>query len=116
MRIKGIRVIDMINPVKWYSFVIGKIKKKLMKEVLEPHIIEQYMFRMLQCQPCMVEGKCIGKPDGACKGCGCDTWAKMMVGFENCVCGSWGPLRTVEDWNKIKQNINLKFNITYDKV
>ena len=40
----------------------------------------------------------------------------MIVPFENCYCGKWGALRTKEDWEKIKNNINLKFKVEYDTV
>jgi len=114
LRIFGVRFLDIINPYKWYSYVVGMLTKKILNNKLEPYIIEQYMFRLLQCPQCVTKGKCIGT--GECTGCNCDAWGKMIVPFENCYCGKWGALRTKEDWEKIKNNINLKFKVEYDTV
>lgn len=113
-KIFGVRFLDIINPYRWYIYAKGMITKRLLKDMLEPYIIEQYMFRLLQCPQCVLNGKCIGSGD--CEGCGCDTWGKMIIPSEKCYCGKWGPMRTKEGWEEIKNNINLKFKVEYDTV
>lgn len=74
----------------------------------EPYIIEQYMFRLIQCKMCVNKGSCIH--------CGCSIPEKMWVREDYCSDGRWGPFMEKEEWEKHKLKYNLKFNVEYDFV
>lgn len=74
----------------------------------EVHVIEQYMFRLLQCPQCVKAG--------ACQHCGCSIPEKMWVRHDHCSNYQWGPFMTKENWEKHKQTYNLKFKVEYDKI
>ena len=99
------RIKDLINPLKWISFIKGKFKKYFFKD-MQPHVLEQYLFRRGQCTACIIEGKCVGY--APCDGFKCDTWAKMLVANEKCHCGRWGQIRNKEEWEQLKRNLDLK--------
>jgi len=103
MKIFGYKLVHIINPVKWYSIVIGKILKKYgfgeQKDLF--HIYEQYTFRATMCNLCLEEGKCLS--------CKCDMPDKMLVPFEMCDLKRWGPIiQDKEQWENFKKENKIK--------
>lgn len=99
---------DWINPKKWRSVAVALLKKLLKKldnsEVyLEPHEVEQYHFRMLMCEPCVNNGKCLN--------CGCSTLEKMNIQKETCSKGRWGKFKNAEAWKQFKQDLKIEFKV-----
>ncbi len=119
-RIKGIKLIDIINPIKWFAYLNGMALKQRETEMSQLHIIEQLMYRSMRCKDCLVidnhpdyPGKavCIGKQ--GCEGCTCDTWGKMLLREETCTCNAWGPFRSKEDWEEYKIKYQIKFLLEF---
>lgn len=98
---------DIINPARWFAFMFGMTLKKRESEYTQPHIVEQFMFRMLICKPCVLNGKCIG--NDTCEGCGCDTIGKMLLADDSCHCGNWGPYKPKDEWEAYKAKFGIKF-------
>lgn len=84
---------DMVNPLKWRSFVYGYF----LKWVYPEHRMEQYFLRKSteECQPCIKAGHCLK--------CGCDIQAKMRVPSETCTDGFWGPYLSKAEYEKEKE-------------
>lgn len=92
-----VRLTDVINPVKWVSFLIGTIKGKALKV----HIIEQYMWRFLNCPQCIEQG--------VCRDCGCTMPDKALVHHETCSEGEWGPILSEKEWKEYKKEYDIQF-------
>lgn len=101
------KFVDIINPVKWWHFIIGMGLKSRIESLQDPHSIEQLMFRRGQCPQCVIAKKCIGLGD--CGGCGCDTWGKMLLSEAIDDCGRWGKMKNEEEWAKYKKEFGIKF-------
>lgn len=114
------RVKDLISPRRWKSVTIFLLRWTLHKldwveeiktdEVgkkefllLEPHIIEQYMFRLLACSKCVKEGECVE--------CGCHTLGRMSVQSDYCTGRRWGPFRNKEQWEEQKESFQIEFKL-----
>lgn len=112
MDISKIRLKDFFSLERYRAVLIsllGKILNYLDGDSkLEIHIIEQYMFRLLQCPQCVSKGSCVH--------CGCSIPDKMWVKTDYCSDYKWGPFMTKEAWETHKQKYNLKFEIKYDTV
>lgn len=107
MRLFGLRVIDLINPYRWYLFVKGMIIGRF----LQMHIIEQLLIRLYddECRTCVSNGKC--------HHCGCHMPEKAWNLEDECTNGNWGPVMNKEDWQEYKsQYIDyIDVKITYKK-
>ena len=90
---------DLVNPVRWFSFVQAYI----IKWVVPIHIIEQIMYRTLVCNDCMENGKC--------KHCGCNTPALFYSYFLSCSEGKWGPFMNKKNWAEYKRLLQIKFKL-----
>lgn len=101
------RFVDIINPLKWWSFIHGYFLQIMGKKFYRTHIIEQYFVRLHECHDCVVAGKC--------KDCGCAMPAKAWVPNETCSEGHWGAMMEASEWEAHKQKYNIKFFITYGK-
>lgn len=102
------RIQDIINPKKWKSVLVSLLKKFLIwldgsAAYLEPHEVEQYMFRLMMCQPCVEKGKCTN--------CGCSTVAKMNVRKEQCSLGRWPKFKNLKAWNAFKEQNKVEFKL-----
>lgn len=75
----GMRIRDMVNPVKWVSFIKGVV----LDMFLQPHILEQVLVRQIVCKPCVDAGKCLD--------CGCKMPEKTYDLDAECSAGKWGP-------------------------
>lgn len=98
-KIKGYRVIDVINPLKWYYFFLGWWINKNVQYAF----CEQVVYRSITCQPCTDAGKCLH--------CKCKVPEKYMVPGDKCSEGNWGPMMSAEDWEDFKIGMGLTITI-----
>lgn len=91
----GLRIIDIVNPVKWWSFVRGYYKSLFFLK----HEIEQLMLRLFLCPEC--EKKCVH--------CGCYGWGKMLNRDESCSAGKWGPMMKRKEWEQNKKERGIYY-------
>lgn len=99
--ILGLRVEDLINPVKWWRFVVGFVRAPF----LQPHILEQIVMRRLICPECVERKKCVA--------CGCNTWAKMLILDEECSKGKWGKIdKRAKDWYASVREYQIELGLT----
>jgi hypothetical protein len=103
LRLFDVRVVDLINPLKWLSFIRGT----LLKLLFPPHVIKQVFIRMNECPECVKDGKCIV--------CGCDTMGKMFDPYATCSLDRWGPNDSKERFEEREEKFKIKFNISYGK-
>lgn len=103
LKIFGVRAVDVINPVRWYSYVKGTVYGWF----LEPHILEQVLIRQIECaDPCMKDGKCFD--------CGCAMPQKTYDFNARCSQDKWGPVeRDKKKWEERKENYKIKIVVTY---
>lgn len=104
------RIKDIFSPSRWKSFSTYLLRKTLTKlegenalVYEEVHIIEQYMFRFMKCQDCLLAGKC--------KHCQCELPAKMWVRHDSCSLGKWGEFMDKGTWETFKKQFNIDFKI-----
>lgn len=102
------RIKDIFSPYRWKAVIIFLIKKllRILGETeiyLEQHEIEQYMYRMLRCPECVVNGKCLH--------CGCDTIGRMNNKTDTCSKLNWGIIQTKEEWEYSKKLLGIKFGL-----
>ncbi len=98
-----IKFIDVINPKKWMSV----IRAFLNRDIYAQHIVEQIMFRYLECEPCVKNGSCLH--------CGCSlkgSLNKMSDLQAEDSDGKWGKVMPEEDWQSYKILNNIKFSLT----
>lgn len=108
------RIKDIINPLKWWSVVVGFFKLKIQR--MEPHVITQYALRFNtpECQPCFEKGKCFQSPSPGIDPCNCAMPDKALVAHESCSCGYWGPIiKDKQEWEEYKKIYKLKFEPKY---
>lgn len=100
-----IATIDYFKPTKWLSVIRAWFNKK----PYQIHIIEQLMFRFIECQPCINTGHCL-----EC-GCSMNDELNKAVDFQaSCSDGKWGPIMSKENWIAFKEKNNIKFLVTYN--
>lgn len=109
-KIKGYRVLDIINPIKWYSIFTSIMVNKYSSTYSQVHVVEQLMYRFLNCSNCLAANKCIG--DGTNEGCGCVLPDKMVVLWETDHLGKWGPVMGPKEWEEYKKRLEVKFTLT----
>jgi|AntRauTorcE11897_2_1112592.scaffolds.fasta_scaffold01914_2 hypothetical protein len=99
-----IKTIDLLKPIKWYSYVVGSVKGSYLK----PHIIEQYALRFNddECSKCIENGKC--------SHCGCDMPERALVAFESCSAGNWGPIiKDEQQYKEFRKEHPVTIKISY---
>lgn len=102
MKVFGVRAVDVVNPVKWVSFIKGTVYGIFLK----PHILEQVLIRQISCPECMEAGKCIG--------CGCKMPAKTYDLDASCSEGRWSEVeRDSAKWDDRKNRYKIKLKVTY---
>lgn len=69
--------------------------------LLKLHEIEQIIFRMKRCRPC-VENK-------TCLSCGCDVLGSIQDPNSACHDKKWGKMLPVDKWNSFKKKVNFRF-------
>lgn len=111
--ITGTKMGDWLSPARWKSVLTYLLKYLLEKlgdkpGTLQPHEIEQYMFRILACSKC-IPSKCVS-------GCGCYGVARMNVRNDYCSLGRWGEFKSKEDWEDYKKQYNVKFSLELNSV
>lgn len=98
----GIRAIDVVNPVKWLSFIKGTVYGMFLK----PHILEQVLIRQLECPECISEGKCVD--------CGCKMPEKTYDFDAHCSLGKWSEIeRDRVKWEERKEKYKIKIGVSY---
>lgn len=90
------RLKDIVNPKKWYYFVVGKLLSKL----ITISYAEQFLHRTRKCQPCVDAGKCVH--------CSCAMPAAAIPKGNSCSTGAWGPMMSSEDWKEWKEIYDIK--------
>lgn len=100
------RLIDMINPRKWWSVFVAYILKHHCASVA-PHIVAQYAVRFFddECRGCVASGNCAH--------CGCDMPSKALNDFESCSAGNWGPIMDADQWDAHVKKVGLDIKIVY---
>lgn len=104
MDLSKIKLIEFFKPKNWMSVIRAFINS----DVYQAHIIEQIMFRRIECKPCVDAGSCLH--------CGCSMsgkvpkWADLQA---ECSDGKWGKVMSKEAWEKYKKEYNINFSITY---
>lgn len=99
---KNIRMIDIVNPKKWWAFIIGK----LLNKYVGLEYCEQVVYRSIMCKPCVEAGSCTG--------CGCTMPDAIMAPNNWCSEGKWQPMMDKERWQNYKEDTGFQFNISID--
>lgn len=99
----GVRLIDIINPYKWVSYIKGTS----ISVFLERHYMEQLLYRSFICRPCIDNKKCLH--------CGCDAWGKMLDPKSSCSAEKWGPMQSKEQWNRSVSNFGISYIFKAEK-
>lgn len=106
MKIGKYRVIDLINPIKWYRAAIWKYREYTNVLPIPTDELqfrsELVVYRGTMCQEC--------RDKGVCKSCGCPFGAKAVNPNEECADGKWGKTNK-DDWNNIKGVLNFDLGI-----
>ena len=68
MDLSKIKLIEFFKPKNWMSVIRAFINS----DVYQAHIIEQIMFRRIECKPCVDAGSCLH--------CGCSMSGKVPNG------------------------------------
>lgn len=105
MDLTKIKLIDFFKPKNWMSV----LRSFSTYDVYQGHIIEQMMFRRLECAPCVRAG--------SCEHCGCsmgDKLAKWADPQAECSAGKWGKMMNKEQWESYKTKFNVNFLVTYN--
>jgi hypothetical protein len=109
------KYIEWCEPVKISDVNIGdtvtltqEMKRRIdtAADFEQVHIIEQYMYRFLACNTCLKEGKCVN--------CKCAIPERMWVRSDHCSMEYWQPFKDAETWEKWKQRLGIKFNLTFN--
>lgn len=91
--------------MKWVSV----IRAYFNRDVYSKHLVEQVMFRYLECSDCVAAG--------ACPHCGCSLKGKLnkMADLKaECSDGRWGAVMPEDAWEAYKEKHNIKFTLTYN--
>jgi len=99
----GVRVIDIVNPVKWWSFAKGLFINLFLRQ----HVLTQYALRMYLCAECIEKGKCVD--------CACDAYAKMLDPTSKCSADKWGPIYNKSKWKEVQREYGIKLNFLFKK-
>lgn len=110
MNLSRTRLRDWLNPVKWVSFCYSLVVSLFMPR----HRLEQVVLRMSECGDCLKYG--------SCKHCGCTTYLKMVVPWEEDSVDPqsdtdqprWGKMLNKDDWEHMKQQYNIQLQIKMD--
>lgn len=101
-RLFGLLAKDIVNPVKWGSYVKGTVYSWFLK----PHILEQVLIRQIECEDCVLAGKCLD--------CGCGMPAKTYDFNARCSKDKWGPVeKNKELWEQRKKDYKIKIVVSY---
>ncbi len=104
MDVTKVRLVEYFKPKNWMSVV----RSLFNYDVYQGHIIEQMMFRRIECKPCV--------DAGSCEHCGCSMGDKMAKWADlqaECSAGKWGKIMNKEDWDAYKTKFNVNFSVTY---
>ena len=102
-----ITFLQCLNPILWFSLVIGKVFKVL----VPPHIFEQYVLRVYdeECRP-----QCYLSRNGTCVECGCDALAKAYSPISQCSKGNWGRIIfNKSKYKKLRDDYPVQIKINY---
>lgn len=99
MRLSKIRLKDIINPLKWWSFLIGWLRDLFFGRFFRVHLLEQYTMRITECRDCVEAG--------SCPHCGCSMPQKAWDKNASCSQGKWGPIKSAKDWEYYKKAYNV---------
>jgi hypothetical protein len=101
------RLKDFFSLERYKSVLIWLLRTLLNKldggNALEVFHVEQYMYRLLRCNSCVLNGSCLD--------CGCKIPAKMFVRTDYCSDGKWLPFMDEKTWNEYKIENNIKFTL-----
>lgn len=98
-KINGYRVVDMINPRKWWAIVDAKLARRYTDKAF----MEQVVYRMTQCPECVAAGKCLD--------CSCPVPNNMLARGNKCSEGRWDEMYNEETWNSFKEKRGIKISI-----
>jgi hypothetical protein len=96
VKLSNLKFKDIINPVKWWHFIVGTLIRLLTGG---SEYYEQVNHRMKTCSDC-VENK-------SCFHCGCTMPDGMLVKGNKCSNGKWGPMLKKEQWKQYKKIYKL---------
>lgn len=99
----GVRLSDLINPVKWFSFLRGKF----ISIFVSVEYMQQLMLRAYLCSICVEKGKCVD--------CNCDTWAKMLDPYATCSAGKWGAMYKHKRWHEVVKEFGISYIFKFNK-
>lgn len=99
----GVKVVDIINPLKWISYIKGSFISLFVSRAY----MEQLMYRAYVCKPCVDRGHCIN--------CNCNTWGKMLDPKARCSAGKFGEMQTSKKWYQTVTEYNISYNFTAGK-
>lgn len=105
MDLSKIKIVEFFKPKNWMSV----IRSFFNMDVYQGHIIEQLMFRRIECRPCVLAG--------SCEHCGCtigNSFSKMADLKASCSGGKWGPVMSAKEWEAYKAKFNINFSVTYN--
>lgn len=102
MDFRKIRLVDVINPVKWVSIVKSWYIKNFVYSLSD---VEQIAFRMSECSECVKKGSCVH--------CGCSS-TKLLNKSESCSAGLWGPVKPKEEWEDYKETNGIENDFKTD--
>lgn len=103
MKLSKIRFTDVINPLKWISFVRGYFNSLFLKD----HLIEQYCIRLIECSDCVLAGQC--------GHCGCAMPEKAFDPSARCSNNNWGPIIMDRDlWIAHKEKYGITLSVNYN--
>lgn len=94
------RVIDLINPLKWWAVIDAWIAKRY----VSLHWAEQVVYRKSLCPDCVAKGSCIGD-------CGCKMPDAMFAKDNSCSEGEWGPMYNEEAWETYKRIVDIQIGV-----
>lgn len=98
----NIRQADIVNPLKWVSFVRGT----LISIVVPRHKLEQIAVQRIFNDGCKA---CLDK--GCCLNCGCSTYEKMLDSNSACSSGHWTPTMSKSKWEEWKSQFTISITI-----
>jgi len=99
LKIGKYRVIDMVNPLKWWAAITGHIIKKYVTIAY----CEQVVYRTVMCSPCIKSKQC--------KHCGCDAIAAALSPVNYCSQGNYGSMMSEKQWEDYKNLTAFRFEI-----
>lgn len=98
---------DILNPKKWWVYVISMLREWLLGSPFEQVArAEQTVYRIHKCRDCF--------QDGSCKVCGCPTPESMLEPDNWCEGGKWGEMLSYKEWEEFKKENQLTIKPVYD--